>query len=353
VRLIRNATRDRLIRSVGAALTVLGVATLASGARAVAADFYQGKTLQIIVSSGVGADTYDTLSRLVGRHIGRYLPGNPTVVVVNMPGAGGMLAANQLYNIVPRDGTVIGMLDQALYETQLFKVAGLRADVTKMNWIGRIISNDAVLFAWHTAAVQKIEDAYTHELIVCSTGTASQLRWTILKQLLGLKFKLITGYKGTGDGLLAMERGEVEALSMPWTIFRVIRADWLRDKKVNILLQTGADRAPDLPEVPRVIDLARDDEQRQILGIFSTAEKIGRSLTAPPGLPPERVAELRSAFAATLKDPGFLAEAASMQISLTPLLGEDLQAIIEKSFDYSPEIVAKAEALIQSAGQDR
>jgi tripartite-type tricarboxylate transporter receptor subunit TctC len=232
-------------------------------------------------------------------------------------------------------------------------VGGLRADVTKMNWIGRIISNNAVLIVWRTAAVQKIEDAYTKELIICSTGTASQLRWTILKKLLGLKFKLITGYKGTGEGLMAMERGEVEALSMPWTVFRVIRADWLRDKKVNILLQTGADRAPDLPDVPRLIDLAQNDEQRQILGIFSTAEKVGRSLTAPPGLPPERVAELRSAFAATLKDPGFLADVASMKIDLTPLLGEDLQDIIEKSFDYSPAIVAKAEALIQSAGQDR
>ena len=345
--------RVRLIRHVGAALIVLGVTVLAPGVRAVAADFYQGKTLQIIVSSGVGGDTYDTLSRLVSRHIGRYLPGNPTVVVVNMPGAGGMLAANQLYNIAPRDGTVIGMLDQALYETQLFKVPGLRADVTKMNWIGRIISNNAVLFAWHTAAVKKIEDTYTNELIVCSTGSASQLRWTTLKRLLGLKLKLITGYKGTGEGLLAMERGEVEALSMPWTVFRVIRADWLRDKKVNVLLQTGADRAPDLPDVPRLVDLARDDEQRQILAIFSQAEKVGRSLTAPPGLPPERVSELRSAFAATLKDPGFLAEAADMQISLTPLLGEDLQAIIEKSFNYSPAIVAKAEALIQSAGQDQ
>jgi tripartite-type tricarboxylate transporter receptor subunit TctC len=345
--------RVRLIGSLGAALIVIGAALLAPSASAVAADFYQGKTLEIIVSSGVGADTYDTLSRLVARHIGSYLPGNPAVVVVNMPGAGGVLAANQLYNISPRDGTVIAMLDQALYETQLFKMGGLRADVTKMNWIGRIISNNAVLFAWRTAAVQKIEDAYTKELIICSTGTASQLRWTILKKLLGLKFKLITGYKGTGEGLMAMERGEVEALSMPWTVFRVIRADWLRDKKVNVLLQTGADRAPDLPDVPRLIDLAQNDEQRQILGIFSTAEKVGRSLTAPPGLPPERVAELRSAFAATLKDPGFLAEVDSMKIGLTPLLGEDLQAIIEKSFDYSPEIVAKAEALIQSAGQDR
>jgi len=337
----------RPIGNLGAALAVIGVTVLAPSMPVVAEDFYQGKTLEIIVSSGVGADSYDTLSRLVGRHIGHYLSGNPTVVVLNMPGAGGILAANELYNIAPRDGTVIGMLDQSIYETQLFKLSELKADVTKMNWIGRIISNNAVLFAWHTAAVKKIEDAYANELIICSTGSSSQLRWTMLKKLLGVKFKLITGYKGTGDGLLAMERGEVDALSMPWTVLRVIRAEWLRDKKINVLLQTGLDKAPDLPDVPRLVDLAHNGEQRQILELFSQAEKVGRSLTAPPGLPPERIAELRSAFAATLKDPGFLADAEKMQLSLTPLMGDKLQAIIEKSFAYSPAIIEQAQALIR------
>jgi tripartite-type tricarboxylate transporter receptor subunit TctC len=241
------------------------------------------------------------------------------------------------------------MLDQSISEDQLFKVPGLKADVTKMNWIGRIISNDAALIAWHDAAVKKIQDAYTRELIVCSTGSSSQLRWAMLKRLLGLKLKLVTGYKGTGDGLVAMERGEVEALSMPWTVFRAIRGDWLRDKKVNVLLQTGLDKAPDLRDVPRLVDLARNDEQRQILELFSQPEKVGRSLTAPPGLPPERIAQLRSAFAATVKDPGFLADAVRMRIDLSPLPGDRLQAIIEKSFDYSPTIIAKAEALTRNA----
>jgi len=344
--------RAPIIASLGAAL-MIGAALLAPSVAARADEFYRGKTLDIIVSSGVGADSYDTLTRLVGRHIGRHLPGSPMIVVRNMPGAGGILAANELYNISPRDGTVIGMLDQSIYETQLFKVGGLKADVTKMNWLGRIISNDAVLFAWHTAAVQKIDDAYTKDLIICSTGSSSQLRWTMLKRLLGFKFKLITGYKGTGDGLIAMERGEVEALSMPWTVFRVLRADWLHDKKVNILLQTGLERAPDLPDVPRVVDLAKNDEQRQILELFSQAGKVGRSWTAPPGLPAQRVAELRAAFMATMKDPAFLADAQHMGVALDPLPGAELQAIIEKSFAFSPAIVAKAETLIHSAEQER
>jgi tripartite-type tricarboxylate transporter receptor subunit TctC len=348
MRIRRTRRLCSALAATGSALTAIGIALSALCLPAAAEDFYAGKTLEIIVPSGVGGDSYDTLSRMVAHYIGRYLPGKPTVVVENMPGAGGILAANQLYNIAPRDGTVIGMLDQSIPEDQLFKLSALRADVTKMNWIGRVISNNAALFAWHSAAVKKIDDAYSEPLIICSTGSASQLRWTMLKRLLGLKFKLVTGYKGTGDGLVAMERGEVEALSMPWTVFRILRADWLRDKKVNVLLQTGLDKAPDLPDVPRLVDLARNDEQRQILELFSQPEKVGRSLTAPPGVPAERVAQWRTAFAATLKDPGFVADAARIHIDLSPLPGDELQAIIEKSFDYSPAIIAKAEALEQN-----
>lgn len=332
------------IGSFSVALAAFAAAALQPGAAA--SDFYSGKTLQIIVSSGAGADSYDSLSRLVSRHIGAHLPGNPIVVVRNMPGAGGILAANALYNVAPRDGTVIAMLDQSIYQTQLFDVPELKADVTKMNWIGRIMSNDAVLFAWHTAAVKRIEDAFHKQLIVCSTGSSSQLRWTMLKRLLDLKFKLVTGYKGSGECLTALERGEVEAMSMPWTVIRVIRAEWLRDKKIIVLLQTGLDKALHLPEVPRLIDLARNDEQRQILELFSQPEKVGRSLVAPPALPPQRVAELRAAFTATLSDSDFRADAARMRVDLSPLPGDRLQAIIDKSFNYPPAIVANAKALL-------
>jgi tripartite-type tricarboxylate transporter receptor subunit TctC len=168
----------------------------------------------------------------------------------------------------------------------------------------------------------------------------------MLTRLLGLKLKLVTGYKGSGECLIALERGEVEALSMPWTVIRVIRAGWLRDKKINVLLQTGLDKAPNLLEVPRLIDLARNDEQRQILELFSQPEKIGRSLVAPPALPPQRLAELRAAFAATLSDSDFRADAARMRLDLSPLPGDRLQAIIDKSFDYPAAILAKAKTLL-------
>jgi tripartite-type tricarboxylate transporter receptor subunit TctC len=304
------------------------------------------KALEIIVSANVG-DSYDLLGRLVGRHIGRYLPGNPSVTVRNMPGAGGILAANHLANIAAKQGAIVGMLDQSIFETQLFSPGSLKVDVRKLNWIGRVMSNNAGLYAWHTAQVKTIEDAYTKELVVSSSGRASQIRWTMLRNLVGVQFKLITGYRGATEGLLGMERGEVDAASMPWSVFRIVRADWLREKKVNVLLQTGLDRALDLQSVPRLVDLARNDEERQILELFSQGERIGRSLTAPPEVPASRVAILRAAFAATLKDPGFLAEAKNMELSLDPMRGEALQALVDKSFDYSPALLERAKSLIR------
>jgi tripartite-type tricarboxylate transporter receptor subunit TctC len=307
--------------------------------------FYQGKTLEIIVWSPA-ADSYDTLSRLVSRHIGHHLPGNPTVIVRNMPGAAGIIAANYLYNRANKDGTVIGMLEQSTQEMQLFHSGGLQADVTKLNWIGRLMSNNAVLFAWHTASVKRIEDSFTKELAVSVSGRSSQNRWTVLKKMFGLNFKLITGHRGATEASLAMERGEVDALSMPWAVLRVLKADWLRDGKINILLQTALERAPDLPNVPRVVDLARNDEQRQILELFSQSDKVGRSFTSPPDVPSERVEDLRAAFTATLKDPDFVAEAQTMGLSFDPLPGDELQASIGKILEYSPEIVKKAADLV-------
>jgi tripartite-type tricarboxylate transporter receptor subunit TctC len=329
-----------------ASLLALAIWTTGSGAVA-AEDFYQGKTLEIVVPTGVGG-SIDTFSRLAGRHIGRHLPGNPSILVQNRPGAGGLAAANYLYNRAPRDGTSIGMVEQSIYEAQLFKTPGLLADVTKFNWLGRLISNNAALVAWHSAAVKTIDDAFQHELAVSASGRSSLMRWTVLKRLTGIKFKLIVGHRGTSEAFLAMERGEVDALSQPWQVFRVAHADWLREKKVNVLLQTGLDRAPDLPNTPRVIDLGRTDEQRKLLELLSGSERVGRSFAAPPDLPKERVAELRAAFAAMLQDPAFQAEVKAMHLELDSLTGEAMQAVILKSVDYPADLVEKAKALAKT-----
>ncbi len=331
----------RVLAALGGAFLSVSAAVAQEGA---GKDFYEGKTLTLIVSQPPGGGS-DRLARLVGRFIGRHLPGHAAVVVRNMPGAGGLTAANHLYNVAPRDGLTIGMIEQSIHAAQLFQTKGLMADVRRFNWLGRVTSNNAVLFARADHVVQKIDDAFKHELIVSATGLSSQMRWTILKRLTGVKFKLIVGHQGTSEAALALERGEIDALSMPWIVLRVAHADWLREKKVNLLLQTGLDHAADLPDLPRIVDLGRNDEQRKMLELFSQPEKVGRSLVAPPETPAERVAELRAAYAAMLKAADYRAELARMKLNLDPLEGKELEDFILKSFNYDPELIKKAAAL--------
>jgi tripartite-type tricarboxylate transporter receptor subunit TctC len=323
------------------------VALLLLGTAAAAQEFYKGKTVTFVIGTAPGGG-YDTYSRLIAAQIGKHLPGQPSVVSQNMPGAAMIRATNYLYNEAPRDGTVIGMIDQAMYLNQILGVPQLKADVTKMNWIGRLISNSAVLYAWHTAAVKKIEDTYTHELVISTSGSASRMNWLVLSNLLGLKLKLINGYQGSSDSRLALERGEVEALSQPWPVLKVENPEWLRDKKINLLLQTGADKNPEIPQVPRMIDLARNDSERAVLTLFSSPSTVGRSVVAPPGLPAERVRELRQGFMETLKDPAFLDQAKKAKLDLDPLPGAELQAAIAGSGELPAELVAKARAIVES-----
>ncbi len=220
------------------------------------------------------------------------------------------------------------MLDQAVYLDHILETPGLAADPAKLNWIGRLLSNSAVLYAWHTARVQKIEDVFSHELIVSTSGTASRLNWTVLNNVVGTKFKIITGYKGTTDSRLAMIRGEVEALSQPWSVLKLEGEQLLKEKRINLLLQSGAQRNSDLPNVPRMIDLAKKDDDRALLALFSSPSTIGRSVVAPPGVPAERVAAFRQAFMKAMQDPALLDEVQKLKLELDPLDGAALQASI-------------------------
>ena len=274
-----------------AALAILLAQAIAGSARA-DDEFWKGKTLTVVVPTAPGGG-YDTYSRLIARHIGRFLPGQPNVVAQNMPGAGGIRAANYLYNAAPKDGTAIAMLDQAVHLDHMLGTPGLDADPARFNWIGRLLSNSAVLYAWHTARVKKIEDVFTNELIVSTSGTASRLNWTVLNNVVGTKFKIITGYKGTTDGRLAMMRGEVDALSQPWSVLKSEGEQLLKNRQINLLLQSGMQKNADLPEVPRMVDLTNNEHDRALLALFASPSTIGRSVAAPPGVPSERVAALR------------------------------------------------------------
>ncbi len=326
-----------------AAPALLALALTASAAGA-ADPFYQGKTITLIVGSSTSGG-YDTYGRLLAHHMGKHIPGNPAFVVQNMPGAGGHLSANHLYNVAAKDGTVIGIFDQAVALNQHLGAGALRGDVTKFNWIGRLTGNSAVLIAWHTAKVKTAADAKKYELIVAAPGSSSRLNWTALNALAGTKLKLLTGYKGPSSAKIAMERGEVEAISQPWSVLRAENADWLRDKKVNLLLQTGIEKNSTLPDLPRMVDLATSEDNRKVLEIFASSSVVGRSFTAPPDVPKERVEELRTAFLEMTKDPEFLADVAKRNFSLEPMSGAELQAFIAK--DYPAALVARAKEIAQ------
>ena len=316
---------------------------------AMAADgYYKNKSVTFIIGSAPGGG-YDTYSRLIASHIGQHLEGRPSVIPQNMPGAGSIRAANYLYNAARKDGTAIGMLDQAIYLYQILGTPDLKIDAVKFQWIGRILRNSAVLFARREAQVHRIADVFDKELIVSASGTASRLNWTVLKNVLGMKFTLIQGYQGTGDSMLALERGEVDALSVEWPILRITGQPLIREGKINLLLQTGLENEADL-QIPRMIDLARNEDERKLLELFSSPSVIGRSVVAPPGTPPERVAELRSAFMATIQDESFLADVRRTGLLISPLPGNELQAAVAKQGDFPPALIARARRAADMAG---
>jgi tripartite-type tricarboxylate transporter receptor subunit TctC len=331
----------------GVTLLISTVICALHGGSAAAADFYQGKTISLIIGYPVGGG-YDTYSRLVSAHLGRHLAGRPSVIAVNMPGAATIRATNYLYNEASKDGTVIGTVDQGIFLNQILGLPQLRADTAKFNWIGRIVSNSAVLYAWHSSPVKKIDDAFARELIVAATGAASRLNWVVLNTVVGTKLKLISGYSGTGEARIALERGEVDAMSQPWPIIKAELPHWLRERKISLLVQTGADKSPELPDVPRMIDLARNADDLALLALFSSPSTIGRSVVAPPGLPPERVAELRRAFIETMRDPAFLQDVEKSKLDLEPLAGEALQAAIAGSGNFSAELIARAQRIAET-----
>ncbi len=335
-----------MIRRIGFALGLLGAI---SAAEAQDAPSFAGKSITLVVAFEPGG-SYDIYGRLFARYFGTHLPGNPRVIVQNMPGAGGLSGANYLYEVAPRDGTVIGEISQTAAIGQALSTQGVRYDVRKFNWIGRITSNVQLLHTWHTAKGKSFEDAKNVEIIVAGTGpTSSSVVFPkIMNDMLGAKFKVVPGFPGAASATLAMERGEVDAVVRPWSEITAKNADWVRDKKIYPIVQFSLARHPDLPNIPAVVDLALDQSQKQLLSLFASGSDVGNAIVAPPGVPAPIVALLRSAFEATLRDPQLLAEAAkSLEVDWLP--GDKLQAITESIFDVSPEVIEKAK--VYSSGR--
>jgi tripartite-type tricarboxylate transporter receptor subunit TctC len=311
-------------------------------------DALAGKSVQMIIGFGPGGG-YDLWGRTVGRHIGRYLPGHPNVVAQNMPGAGSYTAASYIFNIAPKDGTVLGIIARDAALGPLSGAAGARFDPTKLSWIGTPAKETNVCIAYHTAQVKTVQDLFDKQLIVGDTGPGTGTRSypKVLSELLGMKFKLVGGFPASSDVFLAMERGEVDGICESLDSIKIRRPDWIATKKVSILFQGGAEPNPELKDVPFVLDLARNGEQRQAIEFLYAGQGIGRPFVAPPDLPADRLKMLRTAFDATMKDADFVAEVKKSKLELEPEDGEHLSALIMRIYATPKPIVDRITGLIK------
>ncbi len=324
---------------IGAALLV--GATLPAMAQGVGT-FYTGKTIELIVGYPPGGSN-DVYGRAVARHIGRHIPGNPQVVFRNMPGAGSILAANHIYNVAPKDGTVLGLLAATNVLDERLGAPGVKFETAKFSWIGRVSSAVNVTAMWNTSKIKTIDDAFTTEAALGATGTGSTVYIypNVLNRVLGAKFKLVMGYGGSNEAMLAMERGEVEGHSTSWEAYKSAHPDWIKDKKINVVVQYGLTRHPDLPDVPTCVEIAKTDEQKQILRAIVNATEIGKAILASPGIPAERVEALRKAFMDMTQDGEFVSELEKMRVELTPLNGAKLQELVQEVGNLTPDLVQK------------
>ena len=310
-------------------------------------DFYRGKTINLIVGTSAGND-YDFRGRLIARHIGRHIPGEPILAPQNMPGAGGIKAANYLATIAPKDGTAVHMIMTNMMAAQAMKLPGIEFDTRQFRWIGNTTSTPNVLNSWHTSGITKIDEVKTKELIVgAPKGTAGVTYPTLLNKLAGYKFKIVTGYPGGNEVNIAMERGEVLGRgSNSWASWKSTKPQWLAEKKIIMLVQVGLKRDPELAEVPLLLELVTNDRDRKLMTFISAETAISRALVTTPGVPAARVEALRRAFDATMKDPQFLAEADKAKMDIGPMSGEESQRIADSIANTPAEIVDYAHAVL-------
>ena len=315
---------------------------------AAAQDFYAGKTITVLVGSAPGG-SYDLYARIVARHIGRHIPGNPTFIVQNMPGANSQIMAGHLYSVAPKDGTTLGAPLNTVPLNQLVNPQSTKFNAADFNWIGAASSPANVLVTWHTSGVRTLDDARQKETLIGATsaGTMQEIYPVLAKNLFGAKFKVVTGYKASTEVNVAMERGEVAGRGAnTYLAYRFQNPDWVRDKKINFIFQMTETRDALMPDVPTLLEYAKTDEQRKVVTVLVTTETIGRPLFAPPGVPVDRVAMLRKALMAVVKDPEFLAEAEKAKLEISPVSGEKLQEIVRELIATPADIVEKYKAAV-------
>jgi tripartite-type tricarboxylate transporter receptor subunit TctC len=346
----RRRSRTRLSAAIFVSATFAISATLASPTRAqTVAEFYTGKTITISVGYSPGG-SYDYYPRVFARYLGKYIPGNPLVVVQNMPGAGSLRAANFLYNVAPKDGTALGVVTQTVMLEGPLGTPAVRYNPVEFSYVGRMTGVLETMIGWHEAPAKTIYEARKHEMVAGGTGPTSPTEGypRLLNAFAGTKFRIVSGFGGTSEIMLAMERREVDALENSWNSVMRTKQDWIKTKKINVLIQAVMERSKELPDVPTLVELGTTPEAKAALAFYTSAAEVSRSLIGTPGIPTDRLKALREAFMKTTRDPEFLEEIKKSQSEFDPAPGEYLEDLAKRIAATPREIVDRTAAALRA-----
>jgi tripartite-type tricarboxylate transporter receptor subunit TctC len=334
---------------IGCLLAGLGLLAGAKNASADSvADFYKGKQITLIIGGGAGGG-YDVYFRALGRHLGKHIPGNPAIIPKNQPAASGLAAAAALYTTADKDGTIIGAFPNNVPMDPLFGNPGARYDALKLNWLGSIGKLQNVCATWHTSPIKTIAEARERDVVVAAAAAPTNTAFMpkVLNALLDTRFKPIIGYDPGAGLTMAVERGEAEGIcGLSWSTMKASRPHWIKQHLLNVLVQMGLEKLPDLPDVPSALDLVTDATKKQVLELILIRQEPGRPVAAPPGIPADRLAALRKAFDETMKDPEFVAEAKKLNMEIDPLNAAQMQKLLTTAYATPKPIVQQAAALL-------
>jgi tripartite-type tricarboxylate transporter receptor subunit TctC len=335
-------THQRIARFILAFAAMALIALMRPASAQSVADFYRGRNVTLVIGFSAGGG-YDLYARLLARHLGKYIPGQPSIVAQNREGAGSERAIRYLYNAAPKDGSVIGTFSRSMAVAPL--LVGAPFDTTKLSWLGSISSDVSVCMMWHTSPIKTFDDMLAQPFTVAGLAKDADpdIFAMVLRNMFGAKLKLVSGYPGTNDATLAMERGEVNGVcGISWSTAKARHADWMRGRKVNLPVQFGLRKEPDIADIPAVIDLAKGEEQGRMLRLILAGQAMARPYAAPPGIPDDRRQALILAFDATMKDPEFLAEAEKLQADVSPVSAGEIDRLLADVYATPKDIVAKA-----------
>ena len=332
-------------------LVAVSLITTALHGAANAEDFYRGKTVRLIVPSAPGGG-YDASGRSLALHMAKHIPGEPTIVVQNMPGAGGLSAANWLFNVAPKDGLTFGLIQRGVPFYPFFGDKNATFVPTEFNWLGSITAEVGAITVFHTSKARSMADTFVSEVVLGGSGpNDSETYVNLMNNTIGTKFRIVSGYKSNTETLLAIERGEVEGLSGSWSSMKANRPGWVKDGQVRVLLQIGKDKQPDLPGVPLIMDYVKDEEGRAMWNVALAMAQVGRPIAAPPGIPAELASILRKAFWATMQDPAFIAEMDGANREVSPESGEAMERILLDVAKTPATTLSKLVTYMQTSGK--